>query len=62
MQIQEICNILDEILTNISNWQSLDFVTKKSILAPSDVLDPPVLEIEMGQLNKHISVEENFTE
>ena len=28
-------------------------VTKKSVLVPKGVLDPPLLEIEMSKLNKH---------
>ena len=40
-------------VTTISSWESLAVVTKKSILVPKDVLDMPMLEIEMSKLNKH---------
>ena len=39
----------------------VDVVTKKSILVPTGVLDPPLLKIEMSKLNKyHISGREFY--
>ena len=35
-------------VTTVSDWESLAAVTKKSVLVPGGVLDPPLLEIEMG--------------
>ena len=42
-------------------WESLAVVTKMSILVPTGVLDPPLVEIEMSKLNEHhISGREYF--
>ena len=40
-------------VTIVSDWESLAVVTKKSVLFPTGLLDPPLLEIEMSKLNKH---------
>ena len=39
--------------TTVSGWESLAFVQKKSVLVPKDVLDQPLLETEMSNLDKH---------
>ena len=35
-------------VTTVSGWELLGVVTKKSILVPVRVLDPPLLETEMS--------------
>ena len=40
-------------MTTGSGWESSAVVTKKSMLLPEGVLDPPLLEIKMGELNEH---------
>ena len=47
-------------VTTVSDWESLAAVTKKSVLVPGGVLDPPLLEIEMGKLKKHHINEREF--
>ena len=37
----------------VKGWESLTVVTKMSILIPTGVLDPSLLEIEMSKLNEH---------
>ena len=38
-------------VTTVSDGESLDVVTKKSILVPKGALDLPLLEIKMSKLN-----------
>lgn len=38
----------------VNDWESLDVVSKKSILVPAGVLDTPLLETEARKLNKHL--------
>ena len=40
-------------VTTVSSLESLAVVTKMSILVPTGVLDPSLLEIQMSILNKH---------
>ena len=37
----------------VNDWESLDVVSKKSILVLAGVLDTPLLETEASKLNKH---------
>ena len=40
-------------VTTFSSWEFLAVVTKKSILVLTGVVDPPLLILELGKLNKH---------
>ena len=40
-------------MTTFSSWEFLAVVTKKSILVLTGVVDPPLLILELGKLNKY---------
>ena len=41
------------VVTTFKGWKWLAVATEKSILVPTDVLDPPLLETGMNKSNKY---------
>ena len=48
-----IASSMQFFVITVNDWESLDVVSKKSILVPAGVLDTPLLETEASKLNKH---------